>query len=291
MLDTVRDMLAGTKPSEAPAPIKPMEVVASEPPFAPAVPMRITREMAIAWLGNNLTNRILRSRRVRLYAADMVAGRWRGEDSTIKINAKTGALINGQHRLSALIESGLPFVWMLVQRGDGDAAAFRGDIGLKRSIMEMSGHHNMLVATANALLRTVEARGFTPDEQIAAADAIKPYFNDLSGATARGWSRGGVIAGVIVNMYRSPNNRTAIADQYNGVADDTFGFDLWPSVHALKRQVIGIHGGGSEVSRELIARSMVAFSPQNRELTKIQIKDRSAVIKQNLPTIMDLLGV
>lgn len=55
------------------------------------------------WLGQNLErNRPISKGRVRSLAGDMTNGRWRSNGETLKFD-RTGRLIDGQHRLSAVI--------------------------------------------------------------------------------------------------------------------------------------------------------------------------------------------
>jgi len=75
----------------------------------------ITPSIAEQWLGKNKTNRNVRERLVAAYARDMQAGRWRLSGESIKF-ALDGRLIDGQHRLQAVVRSGVP-VTMLVVRG------------------------------------------------------------------------------------------------------------------------------------------------------------------------------
>lgn len=75
----------------------------------------VTPERAEEWLGKNVHNRVTRDRVVAAYARDMVAGRWKLTGEAIKFSLK-GVLLDGQHRLQAVIRSG-QMVPMLVVRG------------------------------------------------------------------------------------------------------------------------------------------------------------------------------
>lgn len=73
--------------------------------------LQVTPQLAKDWLNQNENNRRLRPGVVDAYARQMRNGRWpfTGEPIQRDVN---GNLINGQHRLSALVEAGvtLPFV-------------------------------------------------------------------------------------------------------------------------------------------------------------------------------------
>src|SRR5574340_1095955 len=64
----------------------------------------ITPELAGDLLAKNPHNRKLRDSRVRRYAEDMIAGRWKVNAETIKID-EDGNILDGQHRLAAIISA------------------------------------------------------------------------------------------------------------------------------------------------------------------------------------------
>lgn len=88
----------------------------------------ITPEKAMHLLQKNSHNRNLRAGVVKKYATDMRLGKWELSTDGITIN-KDGELVNGQHRLNAVIESGCT-VKMLVCY-DSECTVF--DINVVRS--------------------------------------------------------------------------------------------------------------------------------------------------------------
>jgi hypothetical protein len=72
----------------------------------------VTPEQAAEWLKKNVCNRRLTESAVALYARDMTEGRWMLNGEAIQI-AVDGTLLNGQHRLWAIVRAGIP-VKMLV---------------------------------------------------------------------------------------------------------------------------------------------------------------------------------
>jgi hypothetical protein len=92
---------------------------------------RITPDMAKVMLGTNTMNRVLRPRRVRLYAEQMRRGQWQATGEAIKF-AKDGTLLDGQHRLQAVIESGTAIEVLVVR--ELDLSTFKViDSGLTRT--------------------------------------------------------------------------------------------------------------------------------------------------------------
>jgi hypothetical protein len=95
----------------------------------------ITPELAREWLGFNTHNRNVRQRVVLAYAADMAEGSWQWNGESVKF-AADGTLLDGQHRLAAIVESGVT-VQMLVVRGLKNDAQETVDGGAKRKFNDV----------------------------------------------------------------------------------------------------------------------------------------------------------
>lgn len=92
---------------------------------------RVGPEEAMKFLEENKLNRTLRDRQVRAYSADMKAGKWRKNGETIKV-AHNGNLLDGQHRLWAIIESGCTLMFLVVRGLDPEDQA-TVDTGARRT--------------------------------------------------------------------------------------------------------------------------------------------------------------
>lgn len=93
----------------------------------------VTPAKAKAWLELNKVNRPVSRGTVEAYANDMKNGRWDVDtDSAISFN-KSGLLVNGQHRLNAIILADVP-VTMWIRRGVGDHVVF--DSGRNRQMTD-----------------------------------------------------------------------------------------------------------------------------------------------------------
>src|ERR1700753_330097 len=68
--------------------------------------MKITPEIARAWLETNIHNRPVNETVIARYVEAMKSGQWERNGETIKF-ANTGALLDGQHRLKAVLQSGV----------------------------------------------------------------------------------------------------------------------------------------------------------------------------------------
>ena len=120
----------------------------------------IDPETATRWLARNEANRHLRVAQVTKYAGDMAAGRWHLTGSPIQF-AADGRLLDGQHRLCAIIKSGVTLP-MFVVRGLASTAQSYMDTGAKRTVadqLSIAGYKNSSVLAAGARLALAWKRG------------------------------------------------------------------------------------------------------------------------------------
>ena len=93
-----------------------------------------TEAMAMLEAGRGILNRPVQDMRVKRLAADMRDGRWLCTAESIKFSAD-GQLFDGQHRLWAVIDSGIA-VWFFVVRGITAEAMTAVDTGKGRSLAD-----------------------------------------------------------------------------------------------------------------------------------------------------------
>lgn len=106
----------------------------------------VTTQMAAELLDNNESNRALRARKVAEYAADIRSGNWHTTGASIVIG-QDGRLLDGQHRLAAILDTGQPLT-LLVVRGAESASQVAMDTGLKRNLtdhLKMRGEANTVI--------------------------------------------------------------------------------------------------------------------------------------------------
>jgi hypothetical protein len=97
--------------------------------------MRIGATQARAWLNQSGANRRLSPQHVKFLASEMAAGRWKCNGDLIRIG-KNGQLLDGQHRLHAIIESGVSVEMAVVS--ELDPAVFDTiDRGKKRNVSDI----------------------------------------------------------------------------------------------------------------------------------------------------------
>lgn len=101
------------------------------------IKMMVTPEMAEKWLSLNTHNRHIRRRQVDVYVADMRNGRWKFTGDGIKF-ACNGVLLDGQHRLLAIVEADVSVEMTVTYNLENDAQ-FVMDNGVKRSTGDALG--------------------------------------------------------------------------------------------------------------------------------------------------------
>lgn len=121
----------------------------------------VTPELAQQILERNFPNNRSRSpARIDNYASDMLNDRWSLNGATIVRDRKTGRLINGQHRLAAVVKAGITVPFLVVWTDDENAFATL-DIGKSRSggdILKIAGFkYGKNVSSIANLVADVEA--------------------------------------------------------------------------------------------------------------------------------------
>ena len=114
----------------------------------------ISPHMAQVLLGRNQINRKMRASTVHRYADTIKEGRWRLNGEAIVVS-EDGSLLDGQHRLSAVVEASTPIRSILVT--GVDASTFDTlDTGIVRTVADVIGitgaeKSNYLASGARAL--------------------------------------------------------------------------------------------------------------------------------------------
>lgn len=87
----------------------------------------VTPELAALWLQHQPQNRKLNQSHVRVLTSEILRGAWRTTGAGLQFNQR-GQLVDGQHRLRAIIRAKQPVV-MFITCGNSDHAVFDDGIG------------------------------------------------------------------------------------------------------------------------------------------------------------------
>lgn len=96
----------------------------------------VTPAMARRWLNNNDRNRRFRPHVADQYARDMLAGNWHRKPVAICFDEEE-QLGNGQHTLTAIVQSNTPQDLLIARNVPRKAIAFM-DMGLKRTVSDIA---------------------------------------------------------------------------------------------------------------------------------------------------------
>lgn len=121
----------------------------------------VTPEIAQIYLAHSEGNRSMRREKISSYARDMSAGNWTANGEPI-IFSLTGVLLDGHHRLNAVVKSGSS-IQTLVVRGVPQESAKTIDMGASRTAADALSFYgmknpNVLQATVRVLMSAT--RGF-----------------------------------------------------------------------------------------------------------------------------------
>jgi len=118
----------------------------------------INKEHAAEWLKKNGSNRSILKTHVAFLQSQMDAGEWQFAADPIRFSGNFERLIDGQHRLTAFIQSILPEIKLLVVSGLNESAFDTMDTGKARTAGDVLGTYgyenptNIAAAVKMALL-------------------------------------------------------------------------------------------------------------------------------------------
>lgn len=141
--------------------VQPITAIPAEPERIEFV--TVTPEIAEEWLGKNVRNRNLKPHSIDAYARDMAAGNWRMTGESIKFS-RIGTLLDGQNRLHAVIQAGVP-VRFLVIWGLNSSAQEVMDGGTRRTNadqLRLAGIQNATDVASIAAVQAAWQSGYWP---------------------------------------------------------------------------------------------------------------------------------
>lgn len=145
-------------------------------------------ELATEMLDHNNRNRRLSNERVAQYAAAMRQGLWQFDGSPIRFDVQ-GNVIDGQHRLWAIVETELSFEFLVIRNLPSETFATI-DTGKARNFGDMI---------------SIEFPSAVSISQLAATTAVLyRWSKGERGAALQGKARSGVIPGAVLMEYLRP---------------------------------------------------------------------------------------
>lgn len=206
---------------------------------------RITPERAALYLEKNTNNRNMRKRHVERLANDIANHRWQMNGAAIVFNGD-GILMDGQHRLAAIVEADCP-VDMLVVRGVHTSAMETIDGNIARSasdVAKLNGFTNTTNLTAVVRMLNAVKTGNTYQSLSTSAimDILRrhPHIPDaVSACNPLPRSVSHSVVGAWYYMARYMANHPLADDAMNVmVSGKPFFLDGFDPIHSLRERML-----------------------------------------------------
>lgn len=239
---------------------------------------------------SNFDNRKLRPGTVQKYASTMLNGAWRTSPETLIIS-KTGRMLNGQHRLHAIIQSGVACTFLFV-RGVDDKVYEVLDRGALRSVADALQKPQKLIEEATLLARIAYQRPRVTDDVVARiVPLIEPEFETrlASCGTHRGLFSSAPFRLAALARVLDTGERDQIYGLYRKlVMGETE--NLPPAGHAIMRRYVSgtmpkAAGFAGQVDRLCIAWTLFDPARQDQKIV------RGASAANTIPEVLKAVGV
>lgn len=242
----------------------------------------VTPLMAEEWLKMNTlgehSNRKFRATHANTFAQEMRAGQWRLTHQGIAFGT-SGRLLDGQHRLTAIIESQTTQP-MLVFINAPEDTFDNFDRGASRNMADVLRKDNTLVALAQAIVRTCVAHGGVRGRKAMPAEVDKlltllaPDIEAMKTASTAHRKRRTVApiraAWCVHHHFATPEQQKHLRQQWRAFADyDPKKMD--DSTAAGEKCLERKEMGGAHLDSNGIAISWLMFNPERRDLNRIVI--------------------
>lgn len=238
----------------------------------------VTPEIAAQMLSANTINRSLRHAHVAILAKQIMEGKWRTTSQGIAI-AEDGTLLDGQHRLSAIIQANtaveiavarncpkeiFPLIdqTMIVRKMSDSTGISRRDMEIVSGLYGLSPGNNRLKIDVDRANEIYAVFG----------DAIRYLHQEVGGHTKH-FSSKPVRTAAVLHMQANPENIGYVIEGYRNLCSaiqsmPPIQWAFWKSItHGTNsREILGI-----TKERDMMMRAWIAFSPENALKSRIQI--------------------
>lgn len=238
----------------------------------------MTPAKAKTLLERNVDNRDIRPSVVAALSDSIRRGEWILSHQGVAFG-KSGRLLDGQHRLLAVLETGISVKMQITWDVDDDAFKVM-DIGTKRTTSDILTISKSLAAVARffAVLEGKSTRAsITPQYLIPFVKAVEPAHRDLVSfcpMVKRTWSSAAVQAAAVMRMLDN-EDPDYVKLTYHSLVHMEFD-NMPPIAQALFRQYDS--GTARASSVDFFARCLKVFTEENRAMRKIQINHSEAAL-------------
>lgn len=250
--------------------------------------VKVTPRMAEAWLQKNVVNRPLRATVVDTYANAMRRGEWLCSPEGIAFDS-AGNLQNGQHRLNAVIQSGITAEMVVWE--DVPPEVFNcTDTGLKRSVGDVLGVNCQVssIAAFMAKLDDPDIRGsVTAQIALPYVTAFSTYLANLldgHSSISKTWTAAAVRCAAILKIADGERVEY-VRGVYQALCSREF--DLMPPVaRTLFKQSLD---GAIKNRNDLFARCLMVFTEAKAGTSRIQIVSTESALKYGRQVVREVM--
>ena len=224
--------------------------------------VKMTPARAAKYLSHNVANRKISKAIVARYAKDMERGAWVILDDPIAVNAGEG-LLNGQHRLTAIIQSDVTIPMTVVKyAGHESALMIPIDKGRARTTADTIGQERRSVSVVKTICRILLCNNHVPDDVIATLHRVfLPHLSVVEDQHARFFSAAPVRAAVVLRHACGID----WTEQYSAMVHKQY--PIMDSItSSLYNKLVDDHlGGGGTASMIRFGLTWHASSPVRRD--------------------------
>lgn len=247
----------------------------------------ITPEVATSLLKNNAGNRNLRSTVVDHYADQMKRGEWKPTHQAIAIGAG-GNIIDGQHRLSAIVKSGLAYwFWLCTYDSTSGAMGLPIDLQVRRTSADILQQDRRAVEVASIMCRVVAGnlRSVPVDKIRDVLEAFGPTIERVNNANRNKGVRrtaASVRTAVVLRMQQATDQgiKSALLQQYKAFTEMDFETCCASTRSLIKQfdqEATHLTGQGHTSEQWRLIRTWKAFdwSARDVKVLRVPADDRS----------------
>ena len=237
----------------------------------------ITPDVARQMLERNTGNRNIRPAHVKSLAGAMSRGEWEVSHQGIAFG-DDGKLVDGQHRLAAVIASGVSIKTVVFYGLSGSSFAVM-DQGKPRSVADIFGVNKRVaeVARLAAVIhnRIDGTRRATPKQCEPYLRLVEPYHEllvEASGARSKYFASAPSRLAAILHLMNDFDGAARVLNLYRALVQCDVP-SLPPVGAAILRQVVTNHArtGGTTLQMDCLARMIIVFTESAADNSKVQI--------------------
>jgi hypothetical protein len=237
----------------------------------------VTPKMAAEWLGKNGANRKLREHRAAFLARAIEEGKWQTTHQPIAF-AKNGRLLDGQHRLRAIVMANKS-VRVMVASGVNEETFSVMDAGLPRKMFERLKTDPRRTSIVTSLFRIVGPRPVPHEYEIGLLlDIFEKPFLSIEPLKNQKHLKGTICAAALLRFGQGMVTKKGLDPWLVEAWQKYVQGDLSGAprviVSLYKQMVEGITPVGG-IANDQFSRAWVALDKRSADVSKITVRDVS----------------